>query len=158
MRKEVVELILDAARSFEANYPETLKAGFNINCPKVFAVLFNLIKPFLTERTLSKIKIFDSNANKWRPELEKFVVKGLLPKKYGGTRDDNKNMEELHNLILKEGDVQLEEIMKGCKSIWTESSGVNNKVEKIDPKDLVNVRVAPGYKYHVPLKVSQYFF
>lgn len=87
MNKEVVEIILDAARSFEANYPETLKSGFNINCPKVFTVLFNLIKPFLTERTLSKISIFDSNSSKWRPQLEKVVDLGLLPEKYGGSRE-----------------------------------------------------------------------
>lgn len=87
MKKEVVEVIIATARDFEANYPETLKSGFNLNCPKVFAVLFNMIKPFLSERTLSKISIFDSNASKWEPSLKKMVDSSMLPKKYGGHRE-----------------------------------------------------------------------
>jgi hypothetical protein len=151
MRKEVVEIIIEAARSFEANYPETLKSGFNINCPKVFAVLFNIIKPFLSERTLSKIKIYDSNATKWRPELLKVVPEPLLPKMYGGSKPGK--MEEFSNLLFKEGDDNLEKVMKESREIAVKK---NNQEEKVDAKDLTNVRVAPGYKVHVPLKVNLY--
>ncbi|XP_021956536.2 SEC14-like protein 4 [Folsomia candida] len=155
MNKEVVEIILDAARSFEANYPETLKSGFNINCPKVFTVLFNLIKPFLTERTLSKISIFDSNSSKWRPQLEKVVDLGLLPEKYGGSREKIGKISptpwDLHNLRLEEGDPTLESIILGCRSAIKTSSSSDIMQEE----DLTNIRVAPGYKVHIPVKVAR---
>lgn len=54
---------------FEANYPERLKTAFLINAPKVFSILFALIKPLLTARTLSKVQIYASNAAKWKLAL-----------------------------------------------------------------------------------------
>lgn len=97
MSKEVVEVILEAARSFEANYPETLKAAYNVNCSKVFDVLFKLVKPFLSERTLSKILIYDNNEAKWKGDILKSLPADQVPVSYGGTRQ---NLWDLCDLSL----------------------------------------------------------
>jgi hypothetical protein len=102
MSKPAVDLIIEAAKSFEANYPETLKSSFNLNCPKVFSVLFNIIKPFLTERTLAKIQIHDANVSKWKPALLKTCPASHLPQKYAGLNSNN--MATLSTLNLARDD------------------------------------------------------
>jgi hypothetical protein len=42
----------------EANYPEIIKVAFVINAPRVFHLLWALVKPFLHARTVSKFEIF----------------------------------------------------------------------------------------------------
>jgi len=89
MNREVVDFIMEFARSFEANYPERLKAAYNVNAPKVFSVLFNLVKPILSARTLSKIFIFDSNEVAWKKEIFGNLPLSQVLTQYGGTRKDS---------------------------------------------------------------------
>ncbi|XP_052073554.1 SEC14-like protein 2 [Mytilus californianus] len=66
----------------EDNYPETLRIAFVINAPRIFPVIFHLVKPFLAEETAKKIHIFGSN---YKEELYKYIDKDQLPSHWGGT-------------------------------------------------------------------------
>jgi len=39
----------------------------------------------MTKRTLSKIKIFDTDEEKWKPELNEHLPSHAIPEKLGGT-------------------------------------------------------------------------
>eukprot|EP01121_Diplochlamys_sp_Union-15-3_P011711 TRINITY_DN3424_c0_g1_i7.p1 TRINITY_DN3424_c0_g1~~TRINITY_DN3424_c0_g1_i7.p1 ORF type:complete len:434 (-),score=96.89 TRINITY_DN3424_c0_g1_i7:74-1375(-) len=43
------------------NYPEFLRRCYFINCPKIFTMLWAIVKPWVDKRTLDKIKILGSN-------------------------------------------------------------------------------------------------
>lgn len=79
---EVVSTLIEAVRMFEDNYPEILEELFVINAPSLFPMLWNIIKPLLTQRTIDKIHIFGKEgwrelfAERWDPER--------LPAHWGG--------------------------------------------------------------------------
>ncbi|CAG7829190.1 unnamed protein product [Allacma fusca] len=79
------EANIKVMRVMEANYPEVLRKAYVVNAPKVFAMLFNLIKPIMSAQTLSKIEIFDSNQDHWRKVLRQYIDPDELPSHYGGT-------------------------------------------------------------------------
>jgi len=81
-----VNTILQIVGTYEAHYPETLSTAFIINAPAVFSVLFNLMKPLMTARTLNKIKIFSSDRQKWEPEVLKTVDASQIRPRFGGTK------------------------------------------------------------------------
>lgn len=56
--------------------------------PKVFAIVFNIVKKFLDEYTLSKIMIFKNDSKKWLPKMLEHVDRSQIPKYYGGTQTD----------------------------------------------------------------------
>jgi len=62
----------------------------SINCfagPRIFSMLFAMIKPFLSEATVSKISIFDSNEKNWKKAVLEIVDEDQIPPKYGGCKD-----------------------------------------------------------------------
>lgn len=54
----------------------------------MFSLAFSIIKKFMHEYTISKIKIYSSDQKKWRPEVFKTIDKDQLPQHYGGTMVD----------------------------------------------------------------------
>ncbi|XP_075969908.1 SEC14-like protein 2 [Anticarsia gemmatalis] len=86
--KPAAEMVFTLLQLYEANYPEILKTCFIINAPKVFALAFSVIKKFMHEYTISKIKIFGSDPRKWQPPVLAIVDKDQLPQHYGGTMVD----------------------------------------------------------------------
>jgi hypothetical protein len=42
----VIEVVLEATRQYEANYPGFLKKAIVVNTPKVFTILYQLMRPF----------------------------------------------------------------------------------------------------------------
>lgn len=68
--------------------------------PKVFAIVFNIVKRFLDEYTLSKILIFKQDSKKWLPKMLEHVDPSQLPKYFGGTQTDEdgdpKCMQKVH--------------------------------------------------------------
>jgi len=106
---------MESLRIFEANYPESLRRAFVINgaplyssfkkiiffiakiyvsillffsAPKIFAVLYNLIKPCLHQATVDKMKIFGSNKDEWSKAMLEEIDADQLPVHYGGTKTD----------------------------------------------------------------------
>ncbi|XP_021946698.1 SEC14-like protein 2 isoform X2 [Folsomia candida] len=82
--KRSVEALLDLVKIYEANYPETLGRCLIINSPRIFSMLFAIVKPFLSENTVNKISIFDSNEANWKKAVEEVIDPSQLPIRYGG--------------------------------------------------------------------------
>jgi hypothetical protein len=94
-----VDAMLEAARRFEANFPETLKQGFVINAPRIFPILFAMVKPILSANTVNKIQIFGPNTKKWKPALKNYFPADQYPQHYGGTKVmDPKSRIGFHSL------------------------------------------------------------
>lgn len=47
-------------------------------------MLFAIVKPFLSENTVNKISIFDSNEANWKKAVEEVIDPSQLPIRYGG--------------------------------------------------------------------------
>ncbi|XP_065172766.1 SEC14-like protein 2 [Atheta coriaria] len=86
--RPATQLVISMIQMYEANYPESLKACFVINAPRVFAFAFNVIKPFLDEYTISKISVFKSDPRKYQKAMKECIPDDQLPVHYGGTMVD----------------------------------------------------------------------
>ncbi|CAG7824112.1 unnamed protein product [Allacma fusca] len=80
----VLDIYMNVVRRFETNHPETLKACYVVNASKIFSIIFGVVKPVLSQHTFGKILIFDSNASKWIPLLQKAIPLDKLPISCGG--------------------------------------------------------------------------
>lgn len=54
----------------------------------MFAIVFNIVKRFLDEYTLSKILIYKQDSKKWYPKMLEHVEPSQIPKYFGGTQTD----------------------------------------------------------------------
>ncbi|CAG7822197.1 unnamed protein product, partial [Allacma fusca] len=61
-----------------------MRVCFVVNAPKIFEIFFPIIKPLLTQRTLSKVKIYASNSQVWRKALLEDIDFSEIPSRYGG--------------------------------------------------------------------------
>jgi len=64
-------------------FPETLGRMLIINAPTLFTAAWAMVKGFLDERTVRKIKIL-GGASSWMPELLKLIDIEHVPTEYGG--------------------------------------------------------------------------
>jgi CRAL/TRIO domain len=58
------------------------------SAPKFFTVIFNLMKPFMHQATLDKMRIFGSDKEEWAAALLEDIEADNLPLHYGGTMVD----------------------------------------------------------------------
>ncbi|XP_072943763.1 SEC14-like protein 2 [Epargyreus clarus] len=100
--KPAAEMVFTLLQIYEANYPEILKTCFIINAPKVFSLAFSVIKKFMHEYTISKIRIYGTDPKKWQPHVLAIVDKEQLPLHYGGSMVDE-NGDPRCSLIVKPG-------------------------------------------------------
>jgi len=91
--KEIIEVILSATQTFEANYPYFLKRAIVVNAPKIFTVLWSLMKPFLSEATLATVQIYGFNSDEWKQTLRSFLPVEQIPARYGGSNTTCKNFD-----------------------------------------------------------------
>ncbi|KAK9889781.1 hypothetical protein WA026_007158 [Henosepilachna vigintioctopunctata] len=103
--RPAAELVIQLIQMYEANYPETLKACFIINAPRVFAIAFNIVKKFMDAYTLSKIQIIKNDPAKWKKVLLEYVDPDNLPKYYGGNLTDPDGNPKLTTKIRQGGKV-----------------------------------------------------
>jgi len=82
------EVGIEVTRLTEANYPESTRRVFVINVPQVFAVIWNMVKPFLHQITIDKVRIFGTDVNEWKAALLEEIDPDQLPTHYGGTQMD----------------------------------------------------------------------
>ena len=59
-----------------------------ITAPRVFTIAWNLLKPFLHERTKNKVSIYGSDSAAWKAAILQDVDADQLPVFYGGTMTD----------------------------------------------------------------------
>lgn len=68
------------------NYPNLLHCAMIINAPKLFYIIFNLIKPLIPKETLEKVEIFGADPEKWKKAISARLPLELIPPHWGGTR------------------------------------------------------------------------
>lgn len=56
--------------------------------PSVFTMVFAMIKPFLGQGTLDKLKIFGNDPKMWKAALLEEIDASQLPVHYGGSMTD----------------------------------------------------------------------
>jgi hypothetical protein len=93
----VVKLLMELGRNGEANYPEIVKTTFFINASQVASAIFTVAKPILSQRTLAKFRVFGTNAEEWKRELQEQIPLDQLPIFYGGTRRESP-LNSLYNI------------------------------------------------------------
>ena len=80
-----INTIRELVRRYEANYPETLKTCYVVNASRVFQMLYSIVKPMLTARTLSKLQVFGSNEEQWKAVLLEKIPASELSVHFGGS-------------------------------------------------------------------------
>ncbi|XP_011561304.3 SEC14-like protein 2 [Plutella xylostella] len=138
--RPAAEMVVTLLQIYEANYPEILKICYIVNAPKVFSLAFSIIKKFMHEYTISKIKIYSSDQKKWRPEVFKTIDKDQLPQHYGGTMVDE-NGDPKCGLIVKQGG-------QVPKTFYS------RKLSTDDNKEYTRVTIKTGDKHSVDLLVA----
>lgn len=56
-----------------------------ILAPKVFYWGYNIVKPLMSARTLSKIRIFETSNASWQTELRDLLPECAIPEIFGGS-------------------------------------------------------------------------
>ncbi|CAG7721230.1 unnamed protein product [Allacma fusca] len=117
--KGVITMLVELIQIFEANYPEVLRVIWIINAPAVFNILWGIIKPFLTERTTSKIRIHGSNRGKWRADIVSMVKEENIPSIYSGANTTCPDFNLKLNFDIKMlspnfGEFQINDVKKVC--------------------------------------------
>lgn len=138
--KPAAELVFTLLQVYEANYPEILKICYIVNAPRVFTLAFSVIKKFMHEYTISKIKIFGSDTKKWHAQVLTTVDKDQLPVYYGGTMVDEAGDPKC-GLIVHQGG----KVPKSCYSRNPSSDS---------EKEYKRVTIKTGEKHVVDLLCS----
>jgi len=71
------EIIKLGAKMCSDNYPETFGQLFFINAPAFFFFIYSIIKPWIDERTRSKIMVYKSD---YKEKLFEFCDEDQIPK------------------------------------------------------------------------------
>lgn len=80
------EFMIKMQTSLDANYPELLRYALVINAPKIFHIIFNVLKPFIPKQTLEKVDIYGPEPEKWKKVIAERFPLELVPQRWGGTR------------------------------------------------------------------------
>lgn len=81
--KPALDMIINLVTMYEDNYPEMLKKAYVINAPKIYPIIYNMVKPFLSEETAKKIHVFGKD--NWKKVLLQDIPPEELPLHWGGT-------------------------------------------------------------------------
>lgn len=79
---QVINLLTDLIKIYEDNYPEILEKAYVINAPRFFPVLWKLLSPFLSQRTVDKIAIYGTE--QWRKNIFERLDPEGIPQHWGG--------------------------------------------------------------------------
>ncbi|KFM72976.1 SEC14-like protein 4, partial [Stegodyphus mimosarum] len=95
----VVERAFMLLKTYEANYPESLKVAYLVNAPSFFSFIYNWLKSFLPESILSKVEIL--SPDEVPAALTKKIDPSILPACLGGTKIDPDGNPECPSLYEK---------------------------------------------------------
>jgi hypothetical protein len=118
--RRTVSVFIDVLSIDQKYYPETLEVLYCVNCPRIFPLLFSLVKPFLDAKTVSKIQIFSHNP---KEKLLEVIDQEQLAISYGGKmveppvfhHSDLSSLLALINENAPESDDLAKEIIKAGK-------------------------------------------
>nr|XP_037281716.1 SEC14-like protein 2 [Rhipicephalus microplus] len=152
---QVVDYIRALVGLYENNYPETLKLGLLVNTPSFFPVFWKLIRPFLSERTAGKIKIFSKDG--WLPTLLEYVDPSQLPAQWGGTIVHPEGGARCTHIIGPGGDLP-DAVSRGGGALAVDPEAVSCFLERGRSMEVpVQVEV-PGAKLHWRLQAKDVGF
>ena len=92
-------------------YPEHLGQMFIINAPKIFSMIWSVVKLWLDKRTLAKIKVYGSD---YHEKLFGFVDPHDLPEHIGGHLDSEEAMFSTSNIWDAE---EMKQMLEGVANI-----------------------------------------
>ncbi|GBM70790.1 SEC14-like protein 2 [Araneus ventricosus] len=124
--KPTAEALIQLFMTYEANYPERLKAAYIINASLYFTVLFSIIKPLLSGNTIQKIVIYGKDG--WKEDLVKVIDADVLPAFLGGTRTDPDGNPKCYSTIKHGVNVPKEYYMTKNTHRLKGQQGVNKLV------------------------------
>ncbi|XP_045616077.2 SEC14-like protein 2 [Procambarus clarkii] len=142
--KPAMDVVLELVQLYEANYPEFLKCAYVINAPKVFTLAYAVIKPFLHEVTLKKIRIFGHSG--WKEALLEDIDADQLPQHWGGTRTDPDGNTKCPSQICLGGEVPKKYYLSLSKS---------NLSKITDDDNLSTITLNKGGKKRLKYDVKQ---
>ncbi|CAG7728531.1 unnamed protein product [Allacma fusca] len=90
---QFIEYLKIITEHFESNYPEILRKCYVINASRSFQLLFSILKPVMSGKTIEKVKIM-TKEEEWKPVLLDEIPADQLPECYGGTAWSN-----LHSFV-----------------------------------------------------------
>ncbi len=99
----------------------------NFLAPKIVSILTTIMKPFVPEKTMSKIKIFGHDDKEWKAAILEHVNPEELPACYGGTRTDpdgNPNCATLASPYLLLGSSFSFKFLENVDQYWGKSSEI----------------------------------
>ncbi|BFZ04428.1 hypothetical protein BsWGS_07467 [Bradybaena similaris] len=102
--KPGLDVFTEIIAMFEDHYPETLKKTLVINAPRIFPVVYSILRPFLSEATHKKVAIIGSN---FKDALLQQIDPDQLPKYWGGNCVDPDGNPRCPSKIVPGGDVPL---------------------------------------------------
>jgi len=82
LTKESQRIMKKVTGFTQDNYPEMMGNCIIINAPYIFKVIFNIVKPMLSARTQSKIKVVGT---RYHETLLEYADASCLPERLGGT-------------------------------------------------------------------------
>ncbi|XP_065562755.1 SEC14-like protein 2 [Artemia franciscana] len=115
--RAVHELAIKFVQIYEANYPEMLEKVIIINTAAILQIILKIVRPFLSDYTISKIQFHGSNRKEWETALKTLIPEEILPKKWGGTRIDSKGDEACTEILGLVGDIPKEHYLRNLQQI-----------------------------------------
>ncbi|CAL8138186.1 unnamed protein product [Orchesella dallaii] len=129
------ELALDEVKRLETHYPDGLKQLVVVNAPKVAKLAYKIVKPFVAENTIKRVKLFPKCNAKVQKFLLQYIDADQLPEKYGGTQ--------------KIGEA-------GDKALLEDDEDISGNPEDMDDaEDMVEAKVAAGKKLKLEYQIDQ---
>lgn len=104
------EFLLETNNVFAENFPELLKSCIVINAPKVFTILWNMIRPFMNKATVEKVQIYgggEQDVQNWKAILRSKLKPENVPKRWGGTREGSDEFCSQDTEIWIDGPISL---------------------------------------------------
>ncbi|XP_077486864.1 SEC14-like protein 2 isoform X2 [Amblyomma americanum] len=100
---QVLNLLTELLKMYEANFPESLEKAFVINVPSFFPVLWKIVRPLLTQRTVDKVAIYGKEG--WKAALADHMDLSKLPAHWGGTLTGPDGDPRCPHLVCPGGEV-----------------------------------------------------
>ncbi|KAG8199839.1 hypothetical protein JTE90_015837 [Oedothorax gibbosus] len=98
--RDALKMFNEVLKLYEAHYPERMKICYFINAPIYFNFILNLSKPFLSDATINKFRIFGkSRMDEFSRTILNDMDAELVPKFLGGNRTDPDGNELCHSCI-----------------------------------------------------------
>lgn len=79
---QAMKTVTDMLKTIEEHYPECLEKCIPINVPYFFPIFWQLVRPFLSQRTVDKVEVYGREG--WKERLLSIVDADSLPAIWGG--------------------------------------------------------------------------